>query len=406
MVIALARSVSAGLLIAVLIAPAPAPAQSAPERYDIAYHWNPSLAQVRVYRESLLRILGPQMESRLQIVRGDEAFGLIYDRNGDAHSTSSVAIYQARMLAEHGLPAPTPVLSRDWSLPPPTPESDTSAPKARAAAPPTPHALFEKELRVFLDRQRRQGRLASDERSSWSVYDLTSDEPLLEIDVDAPLQAASLVKPAFALAFFHRVRDGKLLYGPKSRRRLEAMIRDSDNRAANWVLRLLGGPAAAQRLLKRHYGQIFRDIQIVEYIPAGGKTYRNRASAADYTRFLRALWKQQLPGSREIKRMMGLPNRDRLRSGTRVIPSTTRVYDKTGSTRHLCGNIGILQVRGWDGRRYAYSVVGVIEKRRPARSYGRWIRARGNVIRDFSTLVFRKMQRRYPLSHGSSVAAR
>jgi beta-lactamase class A len=374
-----------------------ASAQDRAERYDLAYHWDPSLQGVREYRDTLVQILGPQMESRLTIVRGDRAFGLIYDRNGDALSTRSVALYQARMLEPHGLPGPSLVLSRDWSLPP-------SAPATSAL--PTPGS-FETQLRDYLARQRADRRLETDERTAWSVYDLSADQPVLEIDGDVPFQAASLIKPAFALAFFHRVREGRLRYGPKSRRRLEAMIKNSDNHAANWVLRLLGGPAAVDDLLRLHYGEIFKDTRIVEYIPAGGKTYRNLGSAADYTRFLRALWRQELPGSREIKRLMGLPNRDRLVTGAaRVFPSGTRVFDKTGSTRHLCGNIGILQVRGPDGRRYAYSVVGLVQKESPARSYGRWIRARGNLIRDVSTLVFREMQRRHPLAGGGSLAAR
>ncbi len=374
-------------------------AQDRTERYDLAYHWDPSLEGVREYRDTLLQILGPQMESRLTIVRGDRAFGLIYDRNGDALSTRSVAMYQAHLLEPHGLPGPSLVLSRDWSLPPPPP-----ATSGAATWSPT---SFELRLRDYLARQRAGRRLDADERTSWSVYDLSADQPVLEIDSDVPLQAASLVKPAFALAFFHRVQEGRLRYGPRSRRRLEAMIKNSDNHAANWVLRLLGGPAEVDELLRRHYGEIFKDTRIVEYIPAGGKTYRNLASAADYTRFLRALWKQELPGSREIKRLMGLPNRDRLVTGAaRVFPAGTRVFDKTGSTRHLCGDIGILQVRGPDGRRYAYSVVGLVQKESPARSYGRWIRARGNLIRDVSTMVFSEMQRRHPLGGGGSVAAR
>ncbi|MBI5245202.1 MAG: serine hydrolase [Elusimicrobia bacterium] len=235
---------------------------------------------------------------------------------------------------------------------------------------------------------RLQGRIASDERTAWSVYDLTTGEMLVEINADVPLQAASLIKPFLALAFMHEVQKGRLRYTPQSRIQLERMIQLSDNPSANWILRRLGGPAAAERLLKKHYPGILQDIDLVEYIPRGGRTYRNKASVRDYSRFLFALWKDQLPGSAEIKRIMALPKRDRLRTRTEL-PEDTEVYGKTGSTSRLCGDIGVLSAKDPEGRQYAYTIIGIIEKKRPARHYLRWLRSRGDVIREISSLVYR-----------------
>ncbi len=50
--------------------------------------------------------------------------------------------------------------------------------------------------------------------------------------------------------------------------------------------------------------------------------------------------------------------------------------------------MGVLEAKGPDGREYAYTVIGLIEKKRPARDYFRWLRARGDVIREVSGLVF------------------
>ena len=86
---------------------------------------------------------------------------------------------------------------------------------------------------------------------------------------------------------------------------MEDMIRDSGNVSASRLMRGLGGPAAVQRLLKAGYPAIFKETRIVEYIPANGRTYRNRASAHDYSRFLYAVWKDEVKGSEEIKRLMG-----------------------------------------------------------------------------------------------------
>ena len=148
-----------------------------------------------------------------------------------------------------------------------------------------------------------------------------------------------------------------------------------------------------ERILKRQYPAIFQDIQLVEYIPAGGKTYRNKASVHDYSRFLYALWKEEIAGAREIKRLMALPGRDRIYTGVRGVPKGTKVYNKTGSTARLCGDMGILNVKGTDGKRYPYTLIGIIEKEQNASDYTSWIRSRGNIIRNVSSIVIRVLPR-------------
>ena len=101
------------------------------------------------------------------------------------------------------------------------------------------------------------------------------------------------------------IRDS--YYTPYHRWRMEAMIQRSDNRATNYFIELLNrtsrrsGPAEAQHTLKRRNPGIFRQTRIVGRIPSGGRSYRNKASALDYSRFLQALWHDRLPYSGEIK---------------------------------------------------------------------------------------------------------
>lgn len=246
---------------------------------------------------------------------------------------------------------------------------------------------FASMIDSHLRQLRRQGRISSDERTAWSIYDFTTGEKLAEINADIKLQAASMIKPFVALAFMQKVEEGKLRYDPGSRAQLERMVQHSNNAATNWAMRKLGGPAAVQRQLKGRYPDMLRDMEIVEYIPRGGRTYRNRSSARDYGRFLLALWKDELPGSTEIKRLMALPKRDRLTTGTNL-PEDTEVYSKTGSTSHLCGDMGVLTAKGPDGRQYAYTIIGIIEKKHAARHYSRWLRSRGDVIREISGMVY------------------
>lgn len=252
---------------------------------------------------------------------------------------------------------------------------------------------LEVKVERYIKELRRQGKIRPDERTAWSVFDFHTGKKLVSINEDVPLQAASMIKPFLALAFFHRVEEGRFIYGEKSRRNMELMIQKSDNPATNWVMKQVGGPAAVQSLLNRHYAHLIQQTSIVEYIPEGGKTYRNRASVHDYVRFLFALWNDQMPHSKEIRRLMALPGRDRLYTDARRIPEGTLVFNKTGSTAMCCGDMGILSVRGRSGRRYAYILVGVIESgRRNNAIYGSWISSRADVIREVSNIVYLHMK--------------
>ncbi|MGD8842248.1 MAG: serine hydrolase, partial [Gammaproteobacteria bacterium] len=108
-----------------------------------------------------------------------------------------------------------------------------------------------------------------------------------------------------------------------------------------------------------------------------------------YSRFLYAIWKEEIDGAREIKRLMALPGTDRIYTGVREVPKSTRVYNKTGSTARVCGDMGILSVRGRDGKRYPYTLIGIIEKQERASNYTAWIRSRSDIIRNVSSIVYK-----------------
>lgn len=256
---------------------------------------------------------------------------------------------------------------------------------------------LEGQIDHYIKSLRSKGVIRSNERTAWVVYDFASGKKLASINEGAPLQAASMIKPFVALAFFHQVQAGKLVYGPTSRRHMEQMIQKSNNDSTNWVMRQVGGPAATRALLNRYYPSLSRQVSIVEYIPSGGRTYRNRASASDYSKLLYALWNGKVPHSKEMLRIMNLPGNDRLYTDAKRVPSGTRVYNKTGSTAMCCGDMGILVARGKDGRTYPYIVIGIIESGSRNKAYGTWISRRADVIREVSNLAYTEMKKLHPL---------
>lgn len=401
------RLAAAALALA-LSAPASSHAAPAPALYDVSYLWHANRAAALARRDAVAKILGPSAAKNLHVVWADGACGVVYRRGVDRKRAAKVAASHTRLLKRHHLGKAWIVGTRDWTEIAPGP----AAVRAVAAAPvhqrraaraarasriaptelETARSAEQRRLEGLVAAHvrllRREGRLSADERTAWSVYDFSTGQTLVEINTDLELQAASLIKPLLALAYMSRVSEGKLVYDAQSRAELERMIQHSDNAAADWTMRRLGGPAAVQSLLRRRYGALLTGVEIKEYIPADGRTYRNKASARDYSRFLLALWRDELPGSEEIKRLMALPKRDRIKTGA-PLPDDVQVYSKTGSTSRLCGDIGVLRVKAPDGHEYAYALVGIIEKKRRARHYFRWLRSRGNVIREISGMVYR-----------------
>ncbi|BHH82709.1 serine hydrolase [Desulforhopalus sp. 52FAK] len=400
--------------------------------YNVSYGMGPNLDPLKKRYEKLYRILGEDVKQSLFIEKTDYGnYKLIYRLRGDKRKTTLIARKHSKLLRKKKIAASVakennnPIVygessliddSTDENVVAQTPAAkpsnvttkkelvatqkkvretiakSTPEPKARAAN----YSGFEQSIEDYIGKLRRKGKIRKDESTGWMVYDLEKDMPVININADKGFQAASMIKPFVALAFFHQVKHGKFKYGPKSRRKMAAMIQRSNNAATNWVMRQVGGPKNCETILRKNYPHIFKKTEIREYIPAGGRTYLNSASPSDYVRFLRSLWNKKLPYGKEIRRLMALPGRDRLYHGT-PIPKGTLVYNKTGSTAHLCGDMGILVPKTKGGGRYPYVLVGIIERSSRPSDYGSWMKSRSKVIREVSTLVYKQMKRDHQL---------
>ena len=76
-------------------------------------------------------------------------------------------------------------------------------------SPPTPPSKLEKKVESFIQEERKKDHVLEDERTAWFVYDLSAQEKVVSINEDLPLQAASMIKPFVALAFYHLEKQGK-----------------------------------------------------------------------------------------------------------------------------------------------------------------------------------------------------
>lgn len=265
---------------------------------------------------------------------------------------------------------------------------------------------LEEKIEKAVKDMRKRGIITKNERTSWSIYDFTSGQKLVSINEDRPMQAASMIKPFIAQAFFirHNANPQLYPYRMKEKQILEKMLRYSDNSATNQMINIVGKqselpyrPVTVEKVLKSFKPALFRQTSIVEYIPSGGKTYRNCASAHDYSRFLYAMWNQNLPYAQEIQYYMSLSNRDRITYGVENIPASVKVIDKTGSTSQLCGDMGIVVAHDKGGKIYPYTFIGMIEREQPAKRYRQWIRKRGNVLRNISGIAYEHIKRTYRL---------
>ncbi|MFH1466549.1 MAG: serine hydrolase [Pseudomonadota bacterium] len=408
--------------------------------YNVSYGLGPNFDVLKAQWDTVAGMLGSGVAKALYVERTDHGnFALVYKRYGDVDGTRLAALRHHRLLEGTGVHAalieernneivwtgssaaaaaiaqrPRPVEEPEPEktpepAPEPVPEPEKiPAPEKvpePAAEPPSSgfalrsgHTATSAHVNDFIQGLRQRGLVAQDEQTSWLVYDLAADAGVADINGEVPRQAASMIKPLVMLAFFHQVEHGRIVYGDTSRTNLELMIQRSSNSATNWAIDQLGGPERVHALLHEHYGSLLPQTRVVEKIAAGGRTYRNKASAQDYARFLRASWRGQLPRAAEMLRIMNLPGRDRLFYGAPSIPAGTQVYDKTGSTSMLCGDMGILVARRRAGGILPYIVVGIIEKASCTSHYSSWIGARSGVIRQVSDLVYRDLKAAHGLA--------
>lgn len=252
---------------------------------------------------------------------------------------------------------------------------------------------LEADFEYYIKSQRSRKRLAASDRTSFVVYDISKNKKLVSINEDRQMMAASIIKNFVMLAYFHEVKYGRQKHTDHNRGNLRAMILKSSNPSTNYFIRLLGGPARVNRILKTNY-PYFKQTRIVEYIPPSGRTYKNMTSARDLSTFFLRLWQNRLPHSDKMKYYFKLKNGDYIFKQT-YIPAYVEVYNKTGTVYGLVGDGGVLVLKDPQGRPRPYIFIGLMEDRTKTNSRNRWLSfydwktRRANILRRLSEKAYK-----------------
>ena len=381
--------------------------------YDVSYFWGKKQQYAKAYASKVKQALGPNIAKQIKVVQNEKGqYGVIYDRDGNYETTRRVAgnhaklLHQAGVTKAKGYDAAYPIPDQHYPSAPSKKPSNNQKPKPSAPSKkppsnqrPKPHQLdttldsnLEANIDRYIKRLRFRGVLASTDRTSFVVYDVTKQKKVVSINEDQTMMAASLIKNFIMLAYFHEVKHKRLEHTAENRRQLRQMIQRSANTSTNYFIRLLGGPRGVDRILKWNY-PYFKQTRIVEYIPNGGRTYRNTTSAHELNKFYNQLWLGNLPYSNKMKYYLGLPNGDRIHDKT-CIPSNVRVYHKTGTVYGLVGDSGILAIIDSQGKQRAYIFTGIIEDRTKTSNRNRseafwsWVGRRSDTLRRVSEAVY------------------
>jgi beta-lactamase class A len=370
------------------------PEASAAVRYDVSYFWSRSHDGVQAYRDRVAAVLGPEVARGLKVVARGDLFGLVYERGGGRSGAVVVAEVHSRLLQSRGLEAAVAVPARDW-------EALDDGWAEEASILPSDDSRRSGDLQSsvedYIGRLRREGRIKEDERTAWSVYDFTSGEKLVSINEDEPFEAASMVKLFIAAAFFHKVEQGDLVYGKKSRRHMRLAIQRSSNGSTNWLLRKIGGPESAQRHI---------EAELPRHLPGHAHRRIHSPRRADVP-------ERGVPARLQPFPARGLERRHPRRAGDQAPDGASeRGQDPHGHRGHTGGHKGIQQDRQHGprlrrrgdpdrqgGGRQAIPVYGDRHHREGerARNYTAWIRSRGDVIRNVSGIIYRGIAERHDL---------
>ncbi|MBF0287941.1 MAG: serine hydrolase [SAR324 cluster bacterium] len=270
---------------------------------------------------------------------------------------------------------------------------------------------LESAIERFIDDSKRRGIMYNQDKLSLIIKDLYTGKLVASINPKAEVKAASLIKVPILQAYMIQRYRKKIRHTKRNQRDLIRMIRYSNNRSTNRILKLLGGPWRVRKILQST--GLYQHLKLVEYIPRSGRTYLNKISAEDLDRLFIRLWDRQILGhrfsralnekaSRQMLYLLGLSSRrgvkDRLKDGTCFANDrSAKIWNKTGFVRGLNGDVGIIEIKTPKGRR-PYTIISIIDRPnyRSIRGNGNWwAKRQSRLHRKISEMSYAYFKRKY-----------
>lgn len=230
---------------------------------------------------------------------------------------------------------------------------------------PSPDPALQEGIEAIL-RQPAYRRLVQQGRLSVSLVDLTDPHDMRYAGVDDTREryAASLPKIGILLGLFDQIDRGRLTYTPDLKRKMEGMIRRSDNALSSELIRRIGFPAIAQALrdprhrlydesmgggiwVGRGYGGV---VGLWRRDPVGNQSHG--ANTHQTARFLVMMDRGELVSpwaSSQMKEIMGRPAiHHKFVRGLEARPNSV-IYRKSGTWKQWHADAALVER---DGRKY------------------------------------------------------
>jgi beta-lactamase class A len=245
-------------------------------------------------------------------------------------------------------------------------------------------------------RLRETHHLLNTDDISIHIHDLSKNETVVNIKADRMRNAASLIKPFVMLTVYDLAQQNKVCLTDSIENHIYKMITVSNNESTNRLIRQIGSGSTYKGLEQinatiKKYG--FRDTYLVEQIPEGGRTYRNRTSAYDMSEFFRKVYSRTLVSPYYSQKMVDilLNNKVHRIATPTLVQDGVPVADKTGYVRGTNGDCGIVFLRNIKHNASDYVVSIIIEN--PYRPQEGWGKQKSAVIRHLSNLIYTYFRR-------------
>ncbi len=242
---------------------------------------------------------------------------------------------------------------------------NAGAVQSQSYALPAPDSALQAKLDAVLQ-QPPYRRLVAERRLSVALVDITDiDHPrYAALDADNMRYAASLPKIGILLGVFAQIDKGEIEYTADMRRRLELMIRNSDNKTSSDMIRLAGFQNIATALRDpRHelydtarkggiwVGRGYGGLGVWRRDPVSNVSHG--ATARQAARFFVLLERGELVSpwaSQEMKSILAEPRiHHKFVKGLEVAHPGSVIYRKSGTWRNYHADAALVER---DGRKY------------------------------------------------------